>query len=136
MKKILLISCILFTFTTVGFANLIGLTPIQLEQKIKENNIKVIDIRTPMEWKETGIIKNSHKLMFFSMQGKVNIRKWLDDLSVILKKQNEPFVLVCRHGNRTQRVGEFLTKELKFKNVYHLEHGIVSWIKTNKKLVK
>jgi rhodanese-related sulfurtransferase len=72
LKKILLISSILFTFTTVGFANLIGLTPIQLEKKIKENNIKVIDIRTPMEWKETGIIKNSHKLMFFSMQGKVN----------------------------------------------------------------
>jgi rhodanese-related sulfurtransferase len=136
LKKILLISSILFTFTTVGFANLIGLTPIQLEKKIKENNIKVIDIRTPMEWKETGIIKNSHKLMFFSMQGKVNIRKWLDDLSVILKKQNEPFVLVCRHGNRTQIVGEFLTKDLKFKNVYHLERGIVSWIKMNKKTVK
>jgi rhodanese-related sulfurtransferase len=120
---------------TYASASFIGLSPSQLEEKISKN-IKVIDIRTPMEWNETGIIPNSHKIMFFAPDGKYDIQKWLDDLSNVIKDQNEPFVLVCRHGNRTKIVGDFLSSKLKFKNVFHLEHGIVSWIKENRKLVK
>ena len=42
----------------------IGLTPVQLEQKIKEG-VVVIDIRTPPEWIETGVVPTSKKMMFF-----------------------------------------------------------------------
>ena len=133
MKKILFI--ILVICHTYLNANLINLTPSLLETKI-DNNIKVIDIRTPREWATTGIIKNSHKIMFFSPDGKYDIQKWLDKLSMVIKDKDEPFVLVCAHGNRTTKVGTFLSEQLKFKNVFHLEHGIVSWIKENRKLVK
>lgn len=32
--------------------------------------MKVIDIRTPLEWMQTGIVKDSHTIMFFDEKGK------------------------------------------------------------------
>jgi len=117
------------------FADFIGLTPIQLQQKINKN-IVLIDIRTPSEWKELGTIPTSKKIMFFNTQGKYDIKTWLEDFSKFVKNKNQPFILVCRSGSRTGMVGQFLSKELKYKNVFHLAHGIKSWIKENRKVIK
>jgi rhodanese-related sulfurtransferase len=133
MKKILLILIVLLQ--TYLSANFIGLTPTQVEEKLAKN-IKVIDIRTPSEWKETGIIPNSYKMMFFTANGKYDTQKWLNDFSKIIKDQNEPFILVCAHANRSNMVGKFLSSEVKYKNVYELKGGIVRWLKENKKTIK
>jgi rhodanese-related sulfurtransferase len=34
-----------------------------------EKNIKIIDIRTPAEWRETGIVKGSYTIIFFDEKG-------------------------------------------------------------------
>jgi len=126
---------LLVLFTTFVFADFIGITPQQLQQKI-DQNIKVIDIRTPPEWEQTGIVPTSKKLMFFDERGGYNVQSWIAQFEKIVKDKNQPFVLVCRSGNRTGQVGNFLAKELKFKNVYHLQNGIKSWIKENRKVTK
>ena len=51
-----------------------------------------------------------------------------------IKDKDQAFVLVCRSGNRTGIVGDFLSKQLGFKNVYHLQDGIKSWIKEGKEV--
>jgi rhodanese-related sulfurtransferase len=84
----------------------------------------IIDIRTPEEWKETGIIKDSHKIMFFSEDGKYDIPKFLDALSKAVKDKNQSFILVCRTASRTKMVGNFLSKEVGYKNVKELTGGI------------
>ena len=132
LKKILLIS--LFCLTT-SFADFLGITPAGLQDKIKEN-IVVIDIRTPEEWSNTGVIPSSKKIMFFDKQGKYDVESWMAKFSKYVKEPQQAFVLVCRSGNRTGQVGNFLSKQLKFKNVYHLQNGIKSWIKENRKIVK
>ena len=124
-----------FLFATLSFADFIGINPIQLQEKI-DKNITVIDIRTPPEWKQTGIVPSSHKIMFFDEVGKYNMEDWLAQFEKLVKDKNQAFVLVCRSGNRTGSVGNFLSKELKFKNVYHLQNGINSWIKENRKTNK
>ena len=131
MKILLLISWL----SAFIFADFIGLSPTQLQQKI-DKNIVVIDIRTPPEWKSLGIVPTSKTLMFFDEQGKYDIKSWLVQFNNFIKNKNQPFVLVCRSGNRTGMVGQFLSKELKYKNVFHLEHGIKSWIKENRKVIK
>ncbi len=131
MKKLLIILSIFISYSCADF---IGINPAQLQNKI-DQKIKIIDIRTPIEWQETGLIPTSHKMMFFAPDGSYDIQAWLDQLSTVIQDQNEAFVLVCRHGNRTGVVGEFLSKQLKFKNVFHLEHGIVTWLKENRKTV-
>ena len=131
MKKILLLSCL----SVFAIADFIGINPAQLQEKIGKN-VVVIDIRTPPEWKELGVVPTSQKIMFFDQQGGYNVGSWMTEFGKIVKDKNQPFVLVCRSGNRTGTVGEFLAKKLKFKNVYHLQNGIKSWIKENRRVIK
>lgn len=132
MKKSLLILLLGVTF---GFAQFIGLDPEDLQKKIDKGAV-VIDIRTPPEWIQTGIIPTSKKIMFFDQNGQYDIQAWMNEFGKYIKKQDQEFVLVCRSGNRTGMVGSFLSDKLKFKNVYHLQNGINSWIKEKRTTVK
>ena len=118
-----------------ALADFKGINPSQLQEMINKK-ITVIDIRTPLEWKEVGTIPTSKKIMFFDEKRQYDIQKWLNEFSKDVKNKEQAFVLVCRSGNRTGMVGDFLSKELGFKNVYHLQDGIKSWIKEGKKVDK
>lgn len=131
MKKILLL-CFFSLYASAGFINL---NPSQLQEQIDKGTI-VIDIRTPPEWRELGVVPTSKTIMFFNEKGGYDVQAWLNELSRHIKDKNQPFILVCRSGNRTGTVGNFLSKKLGFKKVYHLQHGIKSWIKEKRKVVK
>lgn len=105
----------------------------QMKQLIEEN-VPVIDIRRPEEWKSTGVIKGSHLMTFFDARGNYDLNKWLTELNKIAGK-NDKFILVCRSGNRTGQVSNFLDKKLGYQNVYHLQKGIKNWIKQGDKVV-
>lgn len=127
---------LLFNFlVNIAFSDFIGISPKTLQDKIDEN-IVVIDIRTPPEWQEVGVVPTSKKIMFFDQAGKYDVEKWLLEFSKYVKNKNQPFVLVCRSGNRTGVVGNFLSNKLGYKKVFHLEHGIKSWLKNNKNTQK
>jgi rhodanese-related sulfurtransferase len=132
LKKVIL--AFIFSLTSL-FADFIDLTPAQLQEKIKSNTV-VIDIRTPPEWVQTGVIPTSQKIMFFDERGGYNFEKWIESFSQHVKTKDQEFVLVCRSGNRTGSVGKVLSQKLGYKKVYHLKHGIKSWIKENRKTVK
>ena len=132
MKKILLtlglVSVSLFAeFKTIGVAEF---------EKLQAKGVPVIDIRTPGEWKETGIIDGSHKMMFFSPQGQPDLAGWFFDLGHLVKNKKEPIIIYCAHANRTKSLGEGLT-QMGFENVYELKDGIENgWIKAGKKTIK
>ncbi len=90
----------------------------------------VIDIRTEQEWQQTGTIPNSHKLQFFSAEGKYDTEEWIRQMEALKNNPNQPVILVCRSGSRSSMVGNMLTKQLNMKNVYHLSNGILPYIKT------
>lgn len=131
MKKLFL----LIFFSLFMMADLINLNPTELQKKLDEKVI-IIDIRTPAEWIETGIISQSKVIMFFDETGKYNIKDWLKEFSRYVKTKEQSFVLVCRSGNRTGAVGRFLAQQLEYKNVFHLEHGIKSWIQEGRVVQK
>ncbi len=131
IKKIILF----LTFSIFAFANFIGISPSQLQKKIEEG-VVVIDIRTAPEWKELGIVPTSKAIVFFDEKGNYDVEKWMGEFSKYVKDKKQPFVLVCRSGNRTGVVGNFLSKKLQYENVYHLENGIKSWIKESKEVIK
>lgn len=129
IKKVFLALSLSAVFAYGSFT---GLTPKQLEEKIKKN-VVVIDIRTPPEWVQTGVVPSSKKIMFFDAQGGYDVNKWMIEFSKHITNKKQEFVLVCRSGNRTGTVGNFLSKQLGFENVFHLQNGIKSWIKEGKK---
>jgi rhodanese-related sulfurtransferase len=93
-----------------------------LDQKLIDSKIKIIDIRTPGEWKETGIIKGSIPIMFFDEQGNYDLEKFITQLNSKMKK-GEKIALICRTGSRTQVVGSHLGKQMGY-NIIDLEGGI------------
>ena len=95
-------------------------------EKFLQKNIKVIDIRTPAEWRETGIVKGSYPIMFFDEQGNYDVPKFLKALDKVVKK-DEQFALICRVGSRTGMVSEFLANKLGYK-VIDLKGGIMKLI--------
>lgn len=87
------------------------------------SDITIIDIRTPEEWAETGIVKGSKTIMFFDEQGNYNIEDFLAKLDQVVDKQ-QPFAIICRTGSRTSMVGRFLSDEYGYK-VINLKGGIM-----------
>ncbi len=95
-------------------------------QDFLNKNIKIIDVRTPAEWKETGIVNGSYTIMFFDEQGKYDVQKFLKALDGVVKK-DEQFALICRVGSRTGMISEFLSKDMGYK-VINLKGGIMKLI--------
>lgn len=92
-------------------------------QEILNSNIKIIDIRTPGEWKQTGLIKGAIPIMFFDERGGYNVNAFLKELNAHVKNTEE-FALICHTGSRTRTVANYLDKELGYK-VINLKGGMV-----------
>ena len=125
-----------FFVSSIAAEELKNLLAKDLVSMQKEQNALIIDIRTEKEWNSTGTIPGSHKLQFFSSQGKYDIDKWMAELNKLKKTKDQPVVLVCRSGNRSGMVGKMLTEKLNNKNVYHLSSGISSWVLSGNKVSK
>jgi rhodanese-related sulfurtransferase len=108
MKKILFALLLLGTSLFADMKQVMA-TPEFLE---KNPDIKIIDIRTPPEWRETGIVKGAHTIMFFDERGGYNVEAFLKALNQAVDTK-KPFALICRTGSRTGMISEFLDKEPK-----------------------
>lgn len=127
MKKILLL---LLFFT--GFL-MADLQNIWVTKDFIQKDIKIIDIRTPGEWKETGIVEGAYAIMFFNERGQFNVEKFLGELNKVVKK-DEQFALICRTGSRTTEVSKFLAYKLGYK-VINLAGGMVKLMRDGYKTV-
>jgi len=124
---------IVFALLMIMTASMAELTQVWATPEFAEKNIKIIDIRTPTEWKETGIIKGSYTIMFFDEQGRFYVPDFLKKIDKIVKK-DEQFALICRVGSRTGMVSEFLSEKLGYK-VINLKGGIMKMIHEGYKTV-
>jgi len=90
--------------------------------------VPVIDVRRPEEWAQTGVVEGSHLLTFFDKQGHYDLDKWMAELSRIAGP-GDPFVLICRTGNRTRTISRFLDQKLNYHRVNNVSRGITHWIR-------
>ncbi|QOP43191.1 rhodanese-like domain-containing protein [Sulfurimonas sediminis] len=93
-----------------------------ISQELLKQNIPIVDIRTPGEWKETGLLKGAIPIMFWDAGGNYDARKFLNELH---KKVDttKPFALICHTGSRTSIVAPWLAKEFGYK-VINLKGGM------------
>ena len=96
-------------------------------ERLMQRGVPVIDIRTPEEWRETGIIEGSRLLTFFDVQGRYDARAWLSELAAIATP-DEPFALICHSGGRSALVSRFLDAQLGYRRVYDVPGGIERWV--------
>lgn len=121
----LLLACLL---AATGFAraDIIDIDNAQLD-KLSKSGVPVIDIRLQSEWEETGIVAGSKLLTFFDDKGKVDAPAWLEKLKPIAQP-NQPVIVICRSGNRTKAVSQFLSQQAGYATVYNVRQGIKGWI--------
>lgn len=117
MKKIILSLLILVSSLAAELKNE------YLNKKLLSSNIPIVDIRTVGEWKETGILKGSIPIEFFTEEGNYNINEFLKKLNAKVDTK-KPFALVCRTGSRTKMVAQFLSDKLNYK-VTNITGGIM-----------
>ncbi|MFZ2267987.1 MAG: rhodanese-like domain-containing protein [Azonexus sp.] len=122
----LLLSCCLALASLLAHAEIVDIDNAELERLMK-SGVPVIDIRTQPEWQETGIVSGSRLLTFFDEQGRHDAPAWLEKAKQVAKP-NEPVIVICRSGNRTKAVSQFLTQQAGYAKVYNVKSGIKGWI--------
>ncbi len=105
----------------------------ELKQLLSKGT-KIIDVRHPHEWKETGIVKGSIMLESFKPTGRLR-RDFIDEFAQTVKK-DEPVILICRTGNRTSLLSEGLSEQFGYTKIYNVTKGIVDWMEKGNPVVK
>jgi len=93
-----------------------------LSQELLNANIPIVDIRTPGEWKETGILKGAIPIMFFHPNGSYDARGFLQELNAKVDTK-KPFALICHTGNRTSMIAPWLSEQFGY-NIINLKGGM------------
>jgi len=99
---------------------------------VAAGKITLIDIRTPPEWKETGVAKGARLLNMQHPQGAPGFTSAL--LEKVNGDKSAPIALICRTGNRTTQVQRYL-QSAGFTQVYNVKEGMAGstagpgWIK-------
>ena len=91
----------------------------------------LLDIRRPYEGEETGVGEGSHLITFFDERDKYDLDAWLEAFDKVALR-DQPFVLICRMGIRTAKLGRYLNGREDFGTVLHLHHGITGWMESDR----
>ncbi|GIV42224.1 MAG: sulfurtransferase [Vicingaceae bacterium] len=89
-------------------------------KKMKDKDVVVVDVRTPMETKQ-GKIPGALEIDFYADDFKEQINR-LD--------KNKTVMVYCRSGGRSAKAAEIM-KEMGFKKIVNLENGFMEWQKQN-----
>lgn len=98
--------------------------------RLLQQGVPVIDIRLQSEWEQTGIIAGSHLITFFDERGRANPTAWLDKVNPIARP-DQPVIVICRTGNRTKAVSQFLSQQAGYSKVYNVRAGIMGWLRAS-----
>ena len=88
--------------------------------------IPLYDIRRTDEWRSTGVIKGSKRLTFIDNRGQVS-QQFLPKFTQRISK-DDPVILICRTGNRTDALARHLIEKMGYTKVYNVRYGITGWI--------
>lgn len=99
-----------------------------------DRGVKIVDLRRQDEWDQTGLIKGSHKLTAFDGRGSF-IRSFVAELAALASPEEE-VIFICRAGNRSAVIANFLTQQRGYEKVYNVAEGIDKWIKDGQPVVK
>lgn len=86
---------------------------------IQTGTLRIIDIRTPAEWQETGTVPGAGRVDFY--RGPEVLTRYI--LDEVKGDKNAPIALICRTGNRTTHAQKYL-QSLGFTRIYNVKEGM------------
>lgn len=127
MMRRFLIASSIACFCLFARAEVVDIDNRELARLLQEG-VPVIDIRLQAEWEQTGIVAGSHLLTFFDERGRANPGAWLEKVKPIASP-DQPVIVICRTGNRTKAVSQFLSQQAGYTKVYNVRAGIMGWLR-------
>lgn len=96
----------------------------EFSEKIAEEGVRILDVRTPDEISE-GYIEGAQFVDFYR-----------EDFKIEIESLNKEFAyaIYCRSGKRSSQAMEIM-QEFGFENLYNLEGGISEWTNTGMPVV-
>lgn len=88
---------------------------------LEGSDMVIVDIRTEMEWMQTGIVPGCKTITFFQMDGSYDAEGFMKAMDELGGKEQE-IGLICRTGSRTAQVANSLAKQ--GYNVKNLAGGV------------
>ena len=95
-------------------------------RNLLQQGVKLFDIRRQDEWKQTGVVEGSIQTTAFDNRGRFQ-QSFLDELARQVDK-NEEFMIICRTGNRTAALANWLSTRGGYSKVHNVRDGITDWI--------
>ena len=94
-------------------------------ERLKNEGHKLIDVRTPEEYREARIENCILADIYTS-----DFKKIIDGLD-----KNDKYIIYCRTGSRSKMALGFM-KKWGFENVKDLHGGIISWVNAGKEIIR
>ena len=116
MRRIAFLVLLLGAITAQAEPNL---SAPQAFERSNQGGLLIIDIRTPEEWRETGVIPGARRVDFY--RGPDVLLKSV--LQMVDGNRNAPIALVCHSGSRTIQAQRFLQAQ-GFTQVYNVREGM------------
>ena len=91
----------------------------QAFERMKQGGLLIIDVRTPEEWRETGVIPGARRVDFY--RGPQTLLKFV--LETVGGDRNAPIAFVCHSGSRSIQAQKYLQSQ-GFTQVYNLKEGM------------
>jgi len=86
------------------------------------DKIRLIDVRTPEEWRETGVPAGAKRLDY---RNRIGNRQFVDQIvSMVGGDRTAPVAIICRSGNRSAQVQSLLI-ENGFTHVLDVPEGML-----------
>jgi rhodanese-related sulfurtransferase len=111
---LIIIFVVILSACGIGSEGYRNVTTEEAKQLIDNNEVVVLDVRTPEEYQD-GHIPNAILIPLQELENKLN------DLD-----KEEPYLVVCRSGNRSAQASEILTSN-SFANIYNMAGGMSDW---------
>lgn len=109
----------------------INVTP---DKELLENSdMVVVDIRTPGEWMQTGVVPGCKTIMFFDDRGGYDAEGFLKQIDELGGKEAN-IGLICRTGSRTAQVANFMQQQ-GYVNTKNLVGGVMKLMHEGYELV-
>lgn len=88
-------------------------------EAIQAGKVRIIDIRTPQEWRQTGVAPGAGRVDFY--RGPEVLVQSI--LQMVGGDKNAPIALICRTGSRTSVAQKYL-QGIGFTQVYNVSEGM------------
>jgi rhodanese-related sulfurtransferase len=102
--------------------------------KLQSQGVPVVDIRTPSEWKQTGIIPGAHLITVSGNLGNA-AANWQGQLREVAPP-NQPVILICQTGVRSAITARYLSSIKDYGVVYDASGGMSEWVSEKRPLVR